>query len=328
MPPQNLTDEPILICDDNRFTILPIIHNDIYDLYQKSVELFWRETEIDMSKDYNDFITLSQEEQFFIKMILAFFSSSDGIIMENIACRFLSDVGISESRSFFSFQIAMENIHGITYSLLIDTLVKDPNEKHKLFNAIQNYECVKLKADFAKKYLVLDCEFAIRLLAFACVEGIFFSGAFCSIYWLKHIKKGKLAGLTFSNELISRDEGLHVEHLVMLYKKLHNKLSKSQVELIIKSAVEIEKKFICEALPCRLIGMNADLMTQYIQFVADRLSVQLGYKKIYGVSNPFSWMELISIESKTNFFEKKNPDYALSTKIVNETTFELSEDGF
>jgi len=328
MPPEKEQDEPILICDDNRFTTFPIIHDDIFSLYQKQVDLFWRPEEIDMSKDYTDFMTLNADEKYFIKMIIAFFSSSDGIVQENIAARFLTDVGISESRSFFSFQICMENIHSHTYSLLINTLVKAKEEKDKLFNAIENYGCIKQKADFAKKYLNCDCPFAIRLLAFACVEGLFFSGAFCSIYWLKSHHKGKLNGLSFSNELISRDEGLHVEHLVLLYSKLENKLSQAQIYVIIERAVEIEIEFITDALPVRLIGMNANLMIKYIKFCADRLVVQLGYKKIYNVTNPFQFMELISIESKTNFFEKKVSDYSLATKTVDVNTFELSEDGF
>jgi len=319
-------DEPILMLNDKCYTIFPIVHNDIYSLYQKSVELFWRETELDMSKDYDDFITLSGNEQFFIKMILGFFAASDGIVMENLAARFLSDVQISESRSFFSFQVAMENIHSITYSQLIECLVKDDAEKTLLFNAIENYDCIKRKADFAKKYLTCDCPFAIRLLAFACVEGIFFSGSFCAIYWLKSQHRGKLKGLTFSNELISRDEGMHVEHLVMLYKKLVTKLSITQVYLIIQAAVDIEINFITDALPCRLIGMNGILMVQYIQYCADRLVVQLGYPKIYKVSNPFPFMEMISLDAKVNFFEARVDAYALANK--EKTEFELTEDCF
>jgi len=319
-------DEPILTLNDKCYTIFPIVHNDIYSLYQKSVELFWRETEIDMSKDYDDFMMLSGNEQFFIKMILGFFAASDGIVMENLASRFLSDVQIAESRSFFSFQIAMENIHSITYSQLIECLVKDDKEKTLLFNSIENFDCIKRKSIFAKKYLTCDCPFSIRLLAFACVEGIFFSGSFCAIYWLKSQYKGKLKGLTFSNELISRDEGMHTDHAVMLYKKLVNKLSITQVYLIIQAAVEIEINFITQALPCRLIGMNSILMVQYIQFCADRLIVQLGYPKIYKVSNPFQFMELISLESKTNFFENKVDAYSLANKEKEE--FNLTEDCF
>ncbi len=319
-------DEPILTITDKAYTSFPIVHHDIFSLYEKSVELFWREKEIDFSKDYDHFVKLSEDEQYFIKMILAFFAASDGIVMENLAARFLSDIQISESRSFLSFQIAMENIHSITYSLLIETLVKNEEEKTKLFNAIENYDCIKQKADFGKKYLKNKSSFATRLIAFACVEGIFFSGSFCSIYWLKSQHRGKLNGLTFSNELISRDEGMHVEHLVLLYNKLVNKLSQTQVYNIIKKAVEIEINFITEALPCRLIGMNSKLMIQYIQFIADRLVVQLGYKKIYNEPNPFAFMELISLEGKTNFFEKIVGEYSLANKTKEE--FNLTEDGF
>lgn len=326
MSNSQLQDEPILIANDKCYTSFPIIYQDIYTLYEKSVELFWREKEIDFSKDYDDFIKLSENEQYFIKMVLAFFAASDGIVMENLAARFLSDIQISESRSFLSFQIAMENIHSITYSLLIETLVKNEEEKTKLFNAIENYECIKQKADFGKKYLKNKSSFANRLIAFACVEGIFFSGSFCAIYWLKSQHRGKLSGLTFSNELISRDEGMHVEHLVLLYTKLVNKLSQTQVYNIIKKAVEIEINFITEALPCRLIGMNSKLMIEYIQFVADRLVVQLGYKKIYKTTNPFAFMELISLEGKTNFFEKIVGEYSLANKTKEE--FNLTEDGF
>jgi ribonucleoside-diphosphate reductase subunit M2 len=256
-------------------------------------------------------------------MILAFFAASDGIVLENLAMRFMNDVQVSEIRAFYGFQIAMENIHSETYSLLIETYIKDKQEKHKLFNAIENFSCIKKKSDWAQKWIHDNrSSFATRLVAFACVEGIFFSGAFCSIYWLK--KRGLMPGLTFSNELISRDEALHCEFAVLLYNKLENKLKKSRIYEIIKEAVEIESEFICQALPCKLIGMNAELMTQYIKFVADRLSLQLGYDKIYNLHNPFPWMELISIESKTNFFEKRNDSYALANKQT-DNAFEFSE---
>jgi ribonucleoside-diphosphate reductase subunit M2 len=237
-------------------------------------------------------------------MILAFFAASDGIVLENLASRFMSDVQVSEARAFYGFQIAMENIHSQTYSLLIETYIKDKDEKHKLFNAIEHFPCIKKKSDWAQKWIHDNrSSFATRLVAFACVEGIFFSGAFCSIYWLK--KRGLMPGLTFSNELISRDEALHCEFAILLYSKLLKKVDKARIHELIKEAVDIETEFICEALPCRLIGMNSEMMTQYIQFVADRLCVQLGYKKIYNVTNCFPWMTLISLESKTNFFEKK-----------------------
>lgn len=245
--------------------------------------------------------------------------------MENLASRFMSDVQVSEARAFYGFQIAMENIHSETYSLLIETYINDKLEKDKLFNALENFPCIKKKSDWAQKWIKDNRSgFATRLVAFACVEGIFFSGAFSSIFWLK--KRGLMPGLTFSNELISRDEALHTEFAVLLYDKLENKLKKNKVQEIIQEAVEIETEFICDALPCRLIGMNSMMMTQYIQFVADRLSVQLGYDKIYNVANSFDFMDMISLESKTNFFEKRVSEYALADKTVDETTFDFSDD--
>jgi ribonucleoside-diphosphate reductase subunit M2 len=317
--------EPLLAADDNRFVMFPIQHNDIWEMYKKQVDCFWRAEEIDLTKDLKDWDSLSQDERFFISMILAFFAASDGIVLENLAVRFMNDVQISEARAFYGFQIAMENIHSESYSLLIETYIKNSEEKHRLFNAIEHFPSIKKKSDWAQKWIHDNrSSFATRLIAFACVEGIFFSGAFCSIFWIK--KRGLLPGLTFSNELISRDEALHCEFAVLLYSKLLKKMSKSRVHEIIKEAVEIEIEFICEALPCRLIGMNSQMMTQYIQFVADRLSVQLGYDKIYGVTNPFDFMELISLESKTNFFESRLSDYALANKTVCEDTFNLTED--
>jgi len=316
--------EPLLTPDDNRFVMFPIKYEDIWQMYKKQVDCFWRAEEIDLTKDLVNWQSLNSDEQFFISMILAFFAASDGIVLENLATRFMNDVQVSEARAFYGFQIAMENIHSQTYSLLIETYIKDKEEKHKLFNAIENFPCIKKKSDWAQKWIRDNrSSFATRLVAFACVEGIFFSGAFCSIYWLK--KRGLMPGLTFSNELISRDEALHCEFAVLLYNKLLKKIDKARIHEIIKEAVEIETEFICEALPCRLIGMNSDMMTQYIQFVADRLSVQLGYKKIYNVSNPFEFMELISLESKTNFFEKRNDSYALANKNVSEDVFLLSD---
>lgn len=299
--------EPLLAPDDNRFVMFPIKYEDIWSMYKKQIDCFWRAEEIDLSKDLTHWEGLNSDEQMFISMILAFFAASDGIVLENLAQRFMSDVQVSEARAFYGFQIAMENIHSETYSLLIETYIKDKEEKYRLFNAISNYPCIKKKSDWAQKWIHDNrSSFATRLVAFACVEGIFFSGAFCSIFWLK--KRGLMPGLTFSNELISRDEALHCEFAVLLYSKLLKKMDKSRIHEIIKEAVEIETEFICEALPCKLIGMNSDLMTQYIKFVADRLCVQLGYKKIYNVVNPFDFMELISLESKTNFFEKRNDE--------------------
>jgi ribonucleoside-diphosphate reductase subunit M2 len=292
-------------------------------MYKKQVELFWRPEEIDFNNDMTHWDTLQEDEKYFIKMILAFFASSDGIIMENLASRFMSDVQLAEARSFYGFQIAMENIHSHTYSLLIETYIKNSEEKEKLFHAIEHYPCIKKKADWARKWIGDKGSFATRLVAFACVEGIFFSGAFCSIYWLK--KRGLLPGLTFSNELISRDEALHTEFAVLLYKKLFKKISKNKVYQIVKEAVEIETEFITEALPCKLIGMNSELMIQYIKFVSDRLVVQLGYSKIFNVENPFSFMELISLESKTNFFEKRNAVYSLANKEKCDDIFVMDE---
>ena len=320
-----MSKEPLLAPDDNRFVMFPIKYDDIWQMYKKQVDCFWRAEEIDLTKDLDNWNSLNQDEKYFISMILAFFAASDGIVLENLASRFMNDVQVSEARAFYGFQIAMENIHSETYSLLIETYIKDKEEKSKLFNAIEHFPCIKKKSDWAQKWIHDNrSSFATRLVAFACVEGIFFSGAFCSIYWLK--KRGLMPGLTFSNELISRDEALHCEFAVLLYSKLLKKVDKARINEIIKEAVDIEIEFICEALPCKLIGMNADLMTQYIKFVADRLVVQLGYKKIYGVANPFDFMELISLEGKTNFFEKRVGDYALANKTQTKDAFELTED--
>lgn len=319
------TTDPLLMPDDNRFVMFPIQHEDIWEMYKKQVDCFWRPEEVDLSKDLTHWESLNDDEKYFISMILAFFAASDGIVLENLASRFMSEIQISEARAFYGFQIAMENIHSHTYSTLIETYIKDKHEKDKLFNAINHFPCIKKKSDWAQKWIHDNrSSFATRLVAFACVEGIFFSGAFCSIYWMK--KRGLMPGLTFSNELISRDEALHCEFAILLYNKLQKKIDKARINEIIKEAVEIETEFICQALPCKLIGMNAELMTQYIQFVADRLSVQLGYKKIYNVSNPFQFMELISLDSKCNFFEKRVSEYALATKDKSEDIFELSED--
>jgi ribonucleoside-diphosphate reductase subunit M2 len=317
--------EPLLVPDDNRFVMFPIRYEDIWQMYKKQVDCFWRPEEIDLSKDFVHWESLHEDERFFISMILAFFAASDGIVLENLASRFLTDVQVSEARAFYGFQIAMENIHSQTYSILIDSYIKDKTEKETLFNAIAMFPCIKKKSDWAQKWIHDNrSSFATRLVAFACVEGIFFSGAFCSIYWLK--KRGLMPGLTFSNELISRDEALHCEFAVLLYSKLQKKIDKSRIHEIIKEAVEIETEFICDALPCRLIGMNSELMTQYIKFVADRLAVQLGYKKIYQVENPLQWMELISLEGKSNFFEKRTDAYALSSCTGKETAFSFSEE--
>lgn len=318
-------NEPLLTSDDKRFVAFPIQYNDIWEMYKKQVDCFWRAEEIDLSKDLDDWKKLTADEKHFVSMILAFFAASDGIVLENLASRFMSDIQVSEARAFYGFQIAMENIHSETYSLLIETYINDKLEKDKLFNALDHFPCIKKKSDWAQKWIKDNRSgFATRLVAFACVEGIFFSGAFSSIFWLK--KRGLLPGLTFSNELISRDEALHTEFAVLLYDKMENKLKKSKVHEIIREAVEIETEFICDALPCRLIGMNSMMMTQYIQFVADRLCVQLGYDKIYNVTNSFDFMDMISLESKTNFFEKRVSEYALADKTVDDNTFDFSDD--
>jgi ribonucleoside-diphosphate reductase subunit M2 len=294
-------------------------------MYKKQMDCFWRAEELDLSKDLTHWETLTADEKYFISMILAFFAASDGIVLENLASRFMNDVQLAEARAFYGFQIMMENVHSECYSLLIESYIKDKEEKRKLFNAITNYPCIKKKADWAQKWIHDNrSSFATRLVAFACVEGIFFSGAFCSIFWLK--KRGLMPGLTFSNELISRDEALHCEFAILLYSKLQKKIEKSRIHEIIKEAVDIETEFICEALPCKLIGMNAEMMTQYIKFVADRLVLQLGYKKIYNVINPFQFMELISLESKTSFFERRVSEYALATKEKDEDIFDLKAD--
>jgi len=315
----------MLLTDDNRFVMFPIKDNAIWEMYKKSVDSFWRPEEIDLIKDLKHWDILNDDERHFISMILAFFASSDGIVLENLAVRFMSEVKLAEARAFYGFQIAMENIHSHTYSLLIDTLIKDNDEKDKLFNSIDNFPCIKKKADWAQKWIGdKKSNFATRLVAFACIEGIFFSGAFCSIFWLK--TRGLMDGLCFSNELISRDEALHTEFAILLYSRLDQKVSKKKIYEIVKNAVEIEIEFICEALPCRLIGMNATLMEQYVKFVADRLVLQLGYEKIYNISNPFPFMEMISIESKTNFFEKRVSEYSLSSKVKDDTIFDFSSD--
>jgi ribonucleoside-diphosphate reductase subunit M2 len=317
--------EPLLTPDDKRFVMFPIQDEQIWSMYKKQIDCFWRAEEIDLTKDLAHWDALTTDEKYFISMVLAFFAASDGIVLENLAMRFMADVQLSEARAFYGFQIAMENIHSETYSLLIETYIKDAVEKDRLFNAIEHIPCIQKKASWAQKWIHDNrSSFATRLVAFACVEGIFFSGAFCSIFWLK--KRGLLPGLTFSNELISRDEALHTEFAILLYGKLLKKMSKVRIHEIIKEAVDIEIEFICEALPCKLIGMNSKMMTQYIQFVADRLSVQLGYDKIYNVTNPFDFMELISMEQKTNFFESRVSDYALANKTMDADVFDFNTD--
>ena len=320
-------EEPILKENPNRFVLFTIQHNDIWEMYKKQEASIWTAEELDLSPDLVDWESkLNDDERFFIKHVLAFFAASDGIVNENLAENFLSEVQYTEAKFFYGFQVMMENIHSETYSLLIDTYIKDTKEKNYLFNAIETFEPVKKKADWAMRWID-NGSYAERLVSFAAVEGIFFSGSFCSIFWLK--KRGLMPGLTFSNELISRDEGLHCDFACMLYNNhLVNKLPKEQVQKIIADAVEIEKEFVTESLPVRLIGMNSDLMSQYIEFVADRLLTELGNNKIYNTSNPFDFMDMINLQGKTNFFEKRVGEYQKAGVLNNEnnTTFSLDSD--
>lgn len=301
-----VNDEVLLRENKDRFVILPINYPQIWEQYKKHEASFWTAEEIDLSSDLKDWEALNSGERHFIAHVLAFFAASDGIVNENLAVNFMSEVQLPEARCFYGFQIMMENIHSETYALLIDTYIKDPAEKHRLFHAIDTVPAVKKKAEWALRWIT-NGSFAQRLVAFAAVEGIFFSGSFCSIFWLK--KRGLMPGLTFSNELISRDEGMHCEFACLLYGMLQNKLSQEEVYAIITDAVAIEKEFITEALPVDLIGMNARLMQQYIEFVADRWLSELGYPKVYHAANPFDFMEMISLQGKTNFFEKRVGDY-------------------
>lgn len=322
-------EEPILKENKDRFVLFPITHSDIWKYYKKAEASFWTAEEIDLSQDLKDWASLGDGERHFIKHVLAFFAASDGIVNENLAENFVSEVQYTEAKFFYGFQIAIENIHSETYSLLIDTYVKDNKEKDGLFHAIETMDCVKRKADWALRW-ISEGNFAERLVAFAAVEGIFFSGSFCSIFWLK--KRGLMPGLTFSNELISRDEGLHCDFACHLYTHhLVNKLPKETVIAIIKDAVIIEKEFVTDALPVKLIGMNSDLMCQYIEFVADRLLNELGCPKVYNSKNPFDFMEMISLQGKTNFFEKRVGEYQKAgvmdnTKEEKSVKFTLNED--
>lgn len=322
----NMQQEEVLLKENkDRFVILPINYPAIWEMYKRHEASFWTAEEIDLSADQKDWDNLTDGERHFISHILAFFAASDGIVNENLAVNFMSEVQVPEARCFYGFQIMMENIHSETYALLIDTYVKNAKEKNRLLHAIDTVPCVKRKAEWALKWIE-NGTFAQRLVAFAAVEGIFFSGSFCSIFWLK--KRGLMPGLTFSNELISRDEGLHCEFACLLYGMLQNKLSKQEVYDIITEAVEIEKEFVTDALPVDLIGMNARLMQQYIEFVADRWLTELGYPTVYHSSNPFDFMELISLQGKTNFFEKRVGDYQKSGVIgeAGSQTFSLEED--
>lgn len=305
--------EPICQADDDgsRFSLFPIEHADLWNFYKQHVASFWTADEIDLSADLTDWHeNLNDNERHFISMVLAFFAGADGIVVENLAERFCREVTVPEARCFYGFQMAMESIHQETYCLLIDTYISDPKDRDVLFKAHTRVPSVERKARWAQRYIGSKASFAERLVAFTAVEGIFFSGSFCAIFWLK--KRGLMPGLTFSNELISRDEGLHCSFACQLYNKLERRLSESQIHTIIKEAVSVEKAFICDALPVSLIGMNASLMSQYIEFVADRLLKDLGYRPIFGSKNPFDWMDMISLEGKTNFFEKRVAEYQKS----------------
>ncbi|PSL29958.1 ribonucleoside-diphosphate reductase small subunit [Chitinophaga ginsengisoli] len=321
----NLENELLLKENKDRFVLLPINYPKVWEKYKQHEASFWTAEEIDLSADMKDWNNLNDGERHFITHVLAFFAASDGIVNENLAVNFMSEVQLPEARCFYGFQIMMENIHSETYALLIDTYVKDPSEKDRLFHAIDTVPAVKRKAEWALRWIE-NGNFAERLVAFAAVEGIFFSGSFCSIFWLK--KRGLMPGLTFSNELISRDEGLHCEFACLLYSMLENKLSEEQVHTIIRDAVSIEKEFIIDALPVALIGMNSKLMAEYIEFVADRWLSELGYAKIFNTANPFDFMEMISLQGKTNFFEKRVGDYQKAGVMSGKDTqtFSLDED--
>lgn len=328
-PPLTLSEasvslpEPMLRENKDRFVLFPIQHDDLWKKYKDHCAVIWFAEEVDLSKDMKDWEKLTDDERYFIKNIIGFFAGSDGIVMENLATRFTREVQWPEAKFFYSIQNQMEAIHSETYSLLIDTYITDPKEKHDILHAIETIPCVKKKADWALKWIdSKEADFSTRLLGFAAVEGIFFSGAFCAIFWLK--QRGIMPGLTLSNEFIARDEGLHTDFACTLYGKLVNRLTKQQAHKIIREAVKIEKQFITKSLPCELIGMNAKLMTQYIEFVADRLIVQLGYPKIYFATNPFDFMERISLENKDNFFEKRVSTYAKAK--VGKKTGEMSFD--
>ena len=320
-------DEPLLQENPNRYVIFPIQHNDLWKMYKDHIAVFWRPEELDLSKDMNDWVKLSPNEQHFIKRILGFFAGSDGIVMENLAQRFSTEIQVPEARFFYAVQMMMESVHSETYSQLIDTYITDRTEKKDILHSIQTIPCIQKKAEWAMQWISsATADFPTRLMAFAAIEGIFFSGAFCSIFWLK--QRGLMPGLTASNEFIARDEGLHTDFACLLYSKCRNRLTTESAHQLIREAVAIEKEFITEALPCSLIGMNSARMAEYIEFVADRLLVSLGYPKAWETSNPFPWMERISLEGKDNFFEKRVTNYALAGvgQDATKMSFALTED--
>jgi ribonucleotide reductase beta subunit family protein with ferritin-like domain len=315
----NIQQEPLLTEDidvKNRFVMFPVKYNKVWEMYKQAVASFWTADELNLQQDIPDLEKLSKDEKHFINHILAFFAASDGIVSENLSLRFYNDIPHPEVRAFYGFQVAIEQIHSETYSLLIDLYVKDAREKNTLFNAVTNFPAIRQKADWAIKWMVdEDASFAQRLFAFAIVEGIFFSASFCAIFWLR--ERGLLPGLSFANQLISRDEGLHTEFACVLYNELNNRLSENVVHSMIEEAVNIEMEFITESIPCAMIGMNADLMRQYIKYVADRLIKSIGYKPIYKTTNPFDFMEFASLEGKTNFFERRVAEYSKAGVSLN-----------
>lgn len=311
---------------ENRYTLFPVKDEKIFDYYKKSLSLFWTCEEINFSTDYEDFDKLTDNEKHFVKMVLSFFASSDGVVNENLVLRFSNEVQLAEARAVYSVQNLIETIHSECYSLLIDTYIKDKKEKLKCFNAVNEYPCIREKFEWGQKYITSTDKFNKRLVAFAIVEGLFFSGSFCAIYWLK--KRGLMKGLTFANELISRDEGIHTDYAIYLYNTYCDRINVGEINTIFKEAVDIEKKFITQSLPCRLIGMNSDLMCNYIEFIADRLLSQLKYPKIYNTTNPFDFMELISLEGKTNFFEKRVSEYSLADGGDREKAFDFTNIDF
>jgi len=328
---KNQAEEPMLMENKHRWVIFPLQYPEIWEMYKKHEASFWTAEEIDLQQDMQDWETLNKDEQHFVKHVLAFFAASDGIVNENLSVNFSNEIQIPEARCFYGFQMAMENIHSETYSLLIDQYISDTEEKLRLFHAIETIPAVAAKANWAVKWMSADRSFYERLVGFACVEGILFSGSFCAVFWLK--KRGLMPGFTFSNELISRDEGLHTEFACLIIRLCKHKMSDELAHEIIRGAVEVEQEFICDALPCGLIGMNANHMTQYIQFVADRLLTALGHPMIYNVSNPFDWMELISLQGKTNFFEKRVGEYqkkgvmaSLDNDATQSAAFSMEED--
>jgi ribonucleoside-diphosphate reductase subunit M2 len=315
--------DPLLDENPDRFVVFPIEHPTVWDKYKKAMASFWTVDEVDLTKDVQQWPKLTENERYFIKHVLSFFAASDGIVNENLVERFMCEVQMTEARCFLGFQVMMENIHGEMYSLLLDTLITDTEERLKALRAIEHFPAIKRKADWALKWCKdKRSSFGTRVVAFAAVEGIFFSGSFCAIFWLK--KRGLMPGLSFANELISRDEGLHTDFGCLMHSMLRNKPSRSRVNEIFREAVTIEKEFITESLPCRLVGMNSNMMTQYIEFVADRLLTQLGHPKMFNTANPFPWMELISMDGKTNFFERRVGDYSKTVDTKTETSFDLN----